>query len=193
MWYRFNGFLLRGLTMFLRFSALVIALLGQVYSLRAEEKHIDAPDEKTFIVDQAGLLSKADAAKVAEIGRKLLADTQVHLVLITVKSMSEFGNTNNIETFARKFLDEWIKAQPDKAWTKAALLVRAAGDHKVHIQLGGAWHHTQDKECQEIMLQTIAPKFMANDQSGGLADGAGALAKLLTKNIAASNAEAEGK
>lgn len=178
-----------------RVPALAAVLLTLVSgaALRAEDKHIDAPDEKTFVIDNAALISKADAAKINEIGTKLLADTRVHLIVITVKSMADYGKLNNIEAFAMKFLDEWIKAQPDKPWTKAAVLVRSVNDRKVHIQLGGAWHHSQDNNCQDIMLKTIAPKFMANDPSGGLTDGAAALSKLLTKNIAASNAEAEGK
>ena len=173
-------------------AAVLLTLLSGA-ALRAEDKRIEAPDEKTFVIDNAGLISKADAAKINEIGTKLLADTHVHLLILTVKSMSDYGNMNNIEAFAKKFLDDWIKAQPGKAWTKAALLVRSTNDHKVHIQLGSAWHNSQDKDCQEIYVKTIAPKFGANDISGGLADGAAALGKLLTKNIAASSSETDGK
>lgn len=169
-------------------ACLLLATL-QSAPLRAAEDRLEVPDEKTFVLDKASLISPADAGKIEATGKKLLADHGVHLVVITVPKMSSYGTFNTVEDFARKFLDEWIKAQPDKMWTKAALLVRARDDHKVHIQLGGAWRHTQDKECEKIMLTVLAPKFQAGEVSGGLAAGAAALSTVLSQNIASANIE----
>jgi uncharacterized protein len=159
-------------------------------SLRAGERAIDPPDEREFVLDYADLVSKDDTAKISEIGKKLLADTGVHLVVITIKKMGAYDGGDNAETFARKLLESWAEKRPDKTWTKAVLLIRAKEDKKVRTQLGRAWKDTQDEAVQSIFNKVLVPRLKAGEESKGFLEMSKALDTLLRKHIDDTKAEA---
>src|SRR5437667_7571674 len=103
----------------------LILLVGFARFARAEERTIDPPDDREFVLDFADIVSKDDTAKITQVGKKLGADTGVRLVVLTVKTMAHYNDADSIQTFTRKILDNWIAKQTDKMWTKAVMLVRA--------------------------------------------------------------------
>lgn len=178
-----------------RFAPVCVLLLliaGQtVRPVRAEEHVIEAPDDREFVLDFADIVTKDDTAKISQTGKKLLTDTGVRLVILTVKTMAQYNDADNIQAFSRKVLDHWIAKQTDKMWTKAVMIVRAKDDKKFRIQLGGAWKHSQDDAVDKIITDIVTPRFKANEVSKGLLETTNALDKLLRKNISKANVEAE--
>jgi uncharacterized membrane protein YgcG len=169
------------------FSAL---LSGLTHVACAEDRLIEPPDDREFVLDFADIVSKDDTAKISETGKKLLTDTGVRLVVLTINSMAHYNNADNIQAFTRKIMDTWIEKQSDKMWTKSVMIVRAKDDKKVRIQLGGAWKHALDADVEKVMNDVLVPRFKANEVSKGLLETAKALDKLLRKNIDKASVEA---
>jgi uncharacterized protein len=161
------------------FSAL---LSGLTHVACAEDRLIEPPDDREFVLDFADIVSKDDTAKISQAGKKLLADTGVRMVVLTVNSMAHYNNAENIQAFTRKVLDTWTEKQPEAMWAKSVLIVRAKDDKKFRIHVGSAWKDALEKDIDKIIKDVVLPKFKANEISKGLLETTSALDKLVRKN-----------
>ncbi len=133
------------------------------------------PGEREFILDQAGLINEADAARIREICDKLLTEKATPIIVVTIDSMSAHGGAGmRIETFAHLLFDQWgigHERLGDQLWNTGMLLLVSAGDRKARIELGAHWKRDKDAEAQQIMDELIIPKFRAGDFSAGILAG----------------------
>ena len=140
-----------------------------------------APDEDEFILDRAGLIAEADAARIRAICGKLLADRAIPSVVVTIESMATHGaQTAWIRTFSMMLFNQWdaeFEAE-DNAWGKGILLVVSEGDRKARVELGPEWEGRFKAASENIMDDYILPRFKKGEFSAGIAAGVEALDKM---------------
>ena len=140
---------------------------------------LDPPGAREFIRDEAKLINYVDAAKIKQIGERLLTEKATPIIVVTINSMADHGGAGlRIETFARLLFDQWkigVAKVNGQDWNTGILLLVSKGDRKARIELGGYWRREKDQQCQQIMEQIIIPRFKQGDYSGGILAGVEAL------------------
>jgi uncharacterized protein len=118
------------------------------------------------VMDQAGIL---DAGTRLQLTDKLTAYDQQsgnQLVVVTVQTLDGYP----IEYWGYQLGRTWGIGQKDKN-TGAILLVDVA-EHKLRIEVGYGLEGTlTDVMSDDIIRNTIAPKFKQGDYNGGVSDG----------------------
>ena len=168
-------------------SILIVAfcgILGGVPAAQAQENKItiDRPGDREFIRDEAKLISTEDAAKINQLGDKLLTEKATPIIVVTIESMAKHGGAGmRIETFANLLFDQWaigVAKVNGQDWNTGILLLVSKIDRKARIELGDHWKRDQDQLAQQIMNEQIVPRFKQGDFSGGITAGVEALDKM---------------
>ena len=134
----------------------------------AAQTYPPRPGQRDFILDQANLLKPEDATAIRAACDKLLRETRIPIIVVTIPSLAKYGGTD-IETYARGLFDNWgIGAQ---AKNYGVLLLVSVGDRKARIELGGAWAGAKDSTARMIMNDIIIPNFKQGDYSAGILQG----------------------
>ena len=172
------------------FSMLRIALVAicgafcAVNVAHAQENKItiDRPGDREFIRDEAHLISAEDAAKIKQLGDKLLTEKATPIIVVTIESMAKHGGAGmRIETFAHLLFDQWaigVAKVNGQDWNTGILLLVSKNDRKARIELGDHWKRDQDQLAQQIMAEQIVPRFKQGDFSAGITAGVEALDKM---------------
>ena len=175
----------RVLSLMLAAAALMITVgMSAAQDVAGEHQLItlDRPGDREFVRDIAGLINASDVDKIRRIGDRLLTDKATPIIVVTINSMADHGGDGmRIETFARLLFDQWgigVAKINGQDWNTGILLLVSKGDRKARIELGGYWRHDNDVQCDQIMEQTIIPRFKEGDFSGGIVAGVEALDKM---------------
>lgn len=140
---------------------------------------LDPPGDRDFILDKAGLIAAEDAETIRTSCDKLLTETGIPIVVVTIPSMADYGGGDmRIETFATLLFDQWGVGHKEingQSWNRGILLLVSAGDRKARIELGADWAHEYDPICDKIMQGHIIPRFKQGAYSGGIVAGVNAL------------------
>jgi uncharacterized protein len=107
-------------------------------------------------------------------------ETTDQFVVATVTSLQG----QSIEVYANRLANRWALGQKDK--NNGVLLLVAPAERKVRIEVGYGLESTLTNQiAQEIIDQTMVPRFRAGDMAGGVAKGVGDIVAVLTGGIAA--------
>jgi uncharacterized protein len=144
-------------------------------------------DSQSVIVDRAGLIQAEDADRIREIQSSTLRETDIPIVVVTIRSMAEHGAYNlSIDEFARQLFDSWgvghktIQiAGKQVPWNRGVLLLVSHNDRKARIELGSDWGGSQDARCSSIMQSSLVPSFKKGEYSKGIVAGVEALSVML--------------
>ena len=157
------------LTVFL----LSLLALGHAGAVTFPEK----PPNEHFYVDQAGLLSPADAATIDKIAASLLAEEDIPILVVTISSLISFRATDyTVDSYAAALFDEWGIGSQERNY--GILLLVSPGDRKARIELGKAWGGKHDADAKHVMDSLIIPAFKRGDFSAGISEGVNALDKM---------------
>jgi len=119
------------------------------------------------VVDQAGLLSPAQAADLSAKSEALEKRTGRQFVVATVNSLE--GRT--IEDYGYRLGREWGIGNEQK--DDGVILLVAPRERKVRIETGyGARVFLTDAVSSVIIRESILPRFKAGDMGGGIVAGA---------------------
>jgi uncharacterized protein len=151
--------------------------------LRAQVITVPKPGERDFIADQADLIAPADEQNIRTNCSQLLTDTATPIIVVTVESMVKYNNRgiDNIQTFAKVLFDQWgighltVNSQPSN---RGILIVVSRDDRKARIELGIGWPYEAEATAQQIMNDTMVPRFRAGDYSGGIVAGVKSLEQM---------------
>lgn len=148
--------------------AAVAILLGVSASAHAALRSI--PPMSGPVVDQAGLLSPADQAKLEALARAARAEEAgegVQLQFLIVPSLEG----EPIEDFSIRVAEAWKVGSRGK--DNGILIVVARDDRQVRIEVGGGLEgDLTDAQAGRIIRQTIAPAFRAGRYGDGLYEAA---------------------
>jgi uncharacterized protein len=126
------------------------------------------------VVDEAGLLSASDRAALTKSLADLEAKTTDQLVVVTLKSLQ--GTT--IEDYGYQLGRRWKIGQKDK--DSGALLIVAAGERKVRIEVGYGLEGTLTDAATKVIIENaILPRFKTGDFAGGIKSGVADIIQLL--------------
>ncbi|MDH3605051.1 MAG: TPM domain-containing protein [Candidatus Tectomicrobia bacterium] len=113
-----------------------------------------------FIRDSAPLLDMEDRATLAALQKRIYAQTNSPLVVVTIDRMSDFtSHPSEIDAFARAWFNHWdIGSEADNT---GILLLVSREDRQAWIELGAAWGPRWDSYREEIMRGMMMPAFKA--------------------------------
>jgi uncharacterized protein len=127
------------------------------------------------VVDAADILDPPTRSAIASLLTTLEEKTTDQFVVATVNSLQG----QSIEVYANRLANRWEIGQKDK--NNGVLLLVAPTERKVRIEVGYGLESTLTNAiAQEIIDQTIVPRFRAGDMAGGVASGVGDIVTVLT-------------
>jgi uncharacterized protein len=161
-------------TAFLNTALLSAAVLFGAPAFAADASMPPFPELSGLVVDQAGIL---DTGTRQQLTDKLAAYDQQsgnQLVVVTVQTLDGYP----IEYWGYQLGRHWGIGQKDK--NTGALLIVDVAEHKLRIEVGYGLEGTlTDALSQDIIRNSIAPKFRQGDYAGGVSDGVDAILQVL--------------
>ena len=150
------------------FGTLAFCLAASA-TTRAQETPL--PTLTGRVVDEAGLLSPAEEARLEDFLGRLEAETSVQLVLVSVPRVE-----GAIEDFTLRLAEAWRIGQAET--DSGALLVVSRDDRRARIEVGyGLEAVIPDGLAGRIIRDELAPRFADGDFAGGFSAAAAALAQ----------------
>jgi uncharacterized protein len=132
------------------------------------------------VVDAADILDQPTRSAIATMLTTLEQKTTDQLVVATVGSLQG----QSIEVYANRLANRWALGQ--KYRNNGVLLLVAPTERRVRIEVGYGLESTLTNQvAQEIIDQTIVPRFRVGDLAGGVANGVGDIVAVLTGGRAA--------
>jgi uncharacterized protein len=132
------------------------------------------------VVDAADILDQPTHSAIATLLTTLEQKTTDQFVVATVASLQG----QSIEVYANRLANRWALGRKDKS--NGVLLLVAPAERKVRIEVGYGLETTLTNQiAQEIIDQTIVPRFRAGDMAGGVANGVGDIVAVLTGGLEA--------
>jgi uncharacterized protein len=132
------------------------------------------------VVDAADILDQPTRSAIANLLTTLEQKTTDQFVVATVTSLQG----QSIEVYANRLANRWALGRQER--NNGVLLLVAPAERKVRIEVGYGLQTTLTNQiAQEIIDQTIVPRFRAGDMAGGVADGVGDIVAVLTGGLEA--------
>jgi uncharacterized protein len=157
-----------------KIQVLLVALLTAL-ALVAPAAAETFPTLTGRVVDAADILDAPTRSTIATMLTRLEQKTTDQFVVATVTSLQG----ESIEVYANRLHNRWALGQKDK--NNGVLLLVAPTERKVRIEVGYGLESTLTNQiAQEIIDQTIVPRFRAGDLAGGVANGVGDIVTVLT-------------
>jgi uncharacterized protein len=139
-----------------------------------------------YVNDYAHLLTSADAASLQEICSNLLRTKGIELVVVSIGSTNDYDTSDQaIEPFATHLFNTW--GIGDRQRNDGVLLLVAAKDRKVRIEVGSGYGDRYNATMQGVIDQNILPRFRRDDYSQGIVDGARGIAAVLSASQSAGS------
>jgi uncharacterized protein len=153
-------------------AAVILCLTPAAFAL-------DFPPLTGRVVDQAGVMTAASRSDVEAKSKDLEDKSGIQLVVATVKSLQG----SDIETYANQLFRFWKLGEAKH--NNGVLLLVAPAEHKVRIEVGYGLEGTLTDALSSVIISSaIAPRFKANDYSGGIERGVDGIISVLTTDAA---------
>ena len=140
---------------------------------------IALPEKGTYIVDNAGMIAGSTREAITVICERLRIEENIPLVVVTVSNLDEGSSRNrSIDSFSRALFEQWGNDHSFEfrdSWRRGMLLLVAADDRKVRIELGANWEGKYNDQCDLIMQQRIISSFKKRAFSTGILQGVNGL------------------
>jgi len=164
-----------GTLRFLNAALLSAAFLFMPAAVAADKAGAPPYPELTGpVVDQANLIPPDVRASLEQKLRAYDDSSGNQLVVVTVPTLDGYP----IEYWGYQLGRHWGIGQ--KATNTGALLIVDAAEHKLRIEVGYGLEGTlTDALSDDIIRNTIVPKFKQGDYGGGISDGVDAILKVL--------------
>jgi len=142
---------------------------------------LDVPELTGPVMDTAGLMSQSRRQELEEYLLQVDQNSTAQIAVLTVQSLEG----ESLEEYAIKVAREWELGESEN--NKGVLLLVAYKERKIRIEVGyGAEADLTDAKCGMIIRNVIAPEFQKDNYSGGIVQGAKAIAGVVAR-------DAEGK
>ncbi len=153
---------------------IILALLAGILSVRADsDRLLNSLKPAGHVSDFAGVMNPGDLADVEKTLTELEQKTGAQISVVTLKTL-EGGQ---IDDFANRLFARWGIGQKGK--DNGLLLIAAIEDRKVRIETGYGFEGIlPDAKAGRLIDQVVRPAFRNGDYSGGLRNGAMAMASL---------------
>lgn len=164
---------------------ILCAMFLLLWPLQAVSQALPEPLTDT-ISDFADLLPPDTEARVTEAliaGRK---ETGVHVVVVTLTSLAEYGGAGQrIEDYAKTLFNQWGVGDKDR--DDGIMILIARDDRAMRIALGSGYDSIWDNNAQRVIDRYFLPAFRADDYAGGIEAGVPATFDLIAAPFVAGN------
>jgi uncharacterized protein len=134
------------------------------------------PELTGRVVDEAGLLSKAQEHSLADMSGTIERDSTVQVVVVTLKSLDGY----DIAEYGYQLARYWKVGQRDE--DNGILIMIAPKDRKVRIEIGyGLEAFITDAEAYEMIQSKMLPRFKEKNVYGGIRDTIDAIGTIVSK------------
>lgn len=154
-----------------RKAAPVTRLLPAVLLLLASPASAQSYPEplSAFVSDLADILDPATEARITDALVAAREDPGAEIAVVTVGSRHDYGPHPSIESFANGLFNAW--GIGDAARNNGILILVAASDREMRIELGSGHPRTWDFTAEEIVHRTMLPAFRDGDLPRGIEEG----------------------
>ena len=166
--------------MFLRALFLVICL-----PLAGLAQGLPDPLSDT-VSDYADLLPPEAEARVDAALRKGREETGVHVVVVTMERIADYGGADQrIDDFAKGLFNAWGIGDKDR--NDGILILVSRADREVRIALGAGYEVIWDNAAQRVIDRYFLPAFRDDRYSDGIEAGVPATFDLIARPYVAGN------
>ena len=144
-----------------RFGVCLLLLVLSAGTAQAAFPPSDAP-----VNDVAGLLDPEDLARMEKATADAAKRHRIEMVVVIIDHVGDYEPGRSIEDFARSVFDHRGIGNPGR--NDGVLILLAAGDRKVRIELGKDYGHRYDDAVQQLVDGKVVPHFRDGDWAGGL-------------------------
>jgi uncharacterized protein len=150
--------------MLFRTLLIVLALTGPVAAQTLPEPLTDT------VSDFAEVLPPEEETRLAEDLTRIRAETGVHLVVVTMNRIDQYGGARaRIEDYAKTLFNAW--GIGDAARKDGILLLVAVDDKATRIALGSGYDAVYDGRAARVIDTAILPAFREGNIPQGIAAG----------------------
>ncbi len=137
------------------------------------------PDyEEIYVNDFAGLLSDSAKKISREKLRTFTRDTGIEFTVVTIRSMSDYGYSGEIEPFATGLFNTWGVGDANR--NDGVMMLVAKDDRKMRLEVGSGYGTSKNAAMQRIVDDVILPEFRSNRFGAGIVRGIDAVIEDLT-------------
>jgi uncharacterized protein len=136
-----------------------------------------------YVSDYADILDPATESRITDALVAARADPGAEIAVVTVNSRTDYGPHPSIESFANGLFNAW--GIGDAAQNNGILILVAAGDREMRIELGAGHPRVWDFAAEEIVHRTMLPAFRDGDLPRGIEDGTRAAIERIARPFAA--------
>jgi uncharacterized protein len=170
----------------IRFSLFLCCLFFCSLSLFAADG-LPAPMGEGEVSDFAGVIKDEDSRDIENLAKVLEQKTGAELAVVTIQTFAPYGS---IEEYATSLFNSWGIGQAGE--DNGVLLILAVEDREVKIETGyGLEGAIPDSMAGRILDNAVLPLFKEDNFSGGLLQGAQAIAAAVAKDKGISAEEIE--
>jgi uncharacterized protein len=147
----------------------------------------DFPASRGIVSDFAGIMESEDVRSIEVLAAALEQKTGAELAVVTVQTFAPYGS---IEEYATSLFNSWGLGQAGQ--DNGVLLILAREERKVKIETGyGLEGAIPDSMAGRILDNAVLPLLKKDNFSGGLLQGAQAIAAVVAKDKGLSAEEIE--
>lgn len=162
------------------FAIFIISLFAASTAL-AQGSYPKARD--LYVNDFAGLLTARDKKETRTALMNLRNETGVELSVVTIRSIRDYKTGDEtLESFATNLFNTW--GIGDRQKNDGALILVAARDRRVRIELGSGYGSSYTAQTQSVIDEQMIPHFKKQNFCQGILEGTNALIKILSERAA---------
>lgn len=148
------------------FRVIVVCLL---WPLAALAEDLPRPQSDT-VSDFAEILPAADEAAISALVREIRDETGVHVVVVTMDRISNFGGWGkSFEAYATALFNQW--GIGDAKRNDGIMLLVVTGTRDTRIELGAGYPKAYDRRAAEVIETAMLPRFRNGRMAEGITDG----------------------
>lgn len=147
---------------------------------------LDVPELTGPVMDTADIMSESRRKELEEYLLQIDQNSTAQIVVYTVPSLGGVP----LEEYAIQAARYWQLGESED--NKGVLLLVAYKERKIRIEVGyGAEGDLTDAKCGMIIRNVIAPEFQKGNYSGGIVQGAKAIAGVVARDAEGNNVDFE--
>jgi uncharacterized protein len=136
------------------------------------------------VSDFAGILAQPESDRIADVLREGRAETGVHVVVVTMNRISDFGGSGQrIEDYAKSLFNHWGVGDADR--DDGILILVARTDREMRIALGAGYPVIWDNAAQRVIDRYMLPAFRDDRYAEGIEAGVEATYDLIARPFVA--------
>lgn len=147
----------------------------------------DLPNPVSDLVnDFADLIPPSDEERIAQTLQAGRDATGVHVVVVTLESIGDFGGAGQrIEDYAKRLFNAWGIGDAER--NDGILILVARSDREMRIALGSGYPVIWDNAAQRVIDRFLLPAFREDDYPRGIEEGVTATFDLIARPYVAGN------